>query len=129
MKIVNEKCIIKKDYFNLAYREMIELSAAENRDFTRIYNKVKRLIAVLAAMGIIIFSVCIGFKNYAKARAYDESAKEMSSKCQDVQTQISEKEKLIDGEGFDSYCEKIAREKYGYAKPGETVIYDSAYGN
>lgn len=108
---------------------MIELSAAETRDYTHIYNKVKKLLAVLTAAGIIIFSVCIGFKNYAKARAYDANSEEISSKCQDVQTQIEEKEKLIDGEGFDSYCEAIAREKYGYAKPGETVIYNSAYGN
>lgn len=108
---------------------MIELSAAKTRDYSRTYNKVKKFLAVLTAVGIILFSFCIGFKNYAKAKSYDESTNEVSSKCKEVQTQIEENEKLINGDGFDDYCEKIAREKYGYAKPGETVIYNSAYGN
>ena len=31
-------------------------------------------------------------------------------------------------ENHDEYFEKVAREQYGYCKPGEKVYYDSAYG-
>lgn len=102
---------------------------SEKKATAPIYNKIKRAALILVVSVIVVFSLCVGMKNYSKAGAYNRGTSDVSSKCSEVQNEIDEKEKLINGEGFDSYCEKIAREKYGYAKPGEHVIYDSSYGN
>ncbi|MGN0468318.1 MAG: septum formation initiator family protein [Acutalibacteraceae bacterium] len=90
---------------------------------------LKRTLIVISAVVLILITVTISAFNFSKASAYKESADEASSACEEIKNDISKKEELIEGKGFDDYCEKIAREKYGYAKPGEYVIYDSSYGN
>ncbi|MGN1418863.1 MAG: septum formation initiator family protein [Acutalibacteraceae bacterium] len=90
---------------------------------------LKRTLVIIAAVVLIIVTVTISAFNFSKASAYKASAEEAAQACEQIKNDISKKEDLIAGKGFDEYCEKIAREKYGYAKPGEYIIYDSSYGN
>lgn len=90
---------------------------------------LKNAVLLFAVVAVLVVATAVCFSNFSKASAYKNSAQEASSSLQAVNDDISKKTELIEGKGFDDYCEKIAREKYGYAKPGEYVIYDSAYGN
>lgn len=89
---------------------------------------VKKVAVILFLVATVVSTVIISAYNYSKASALKQSTAEAVSQCEEVKEDISEKSALIDGEGFDEYCEKIAREKYGYARPGEFVIYDSSFG-
>ena len=89
---------------------------------------VKRALIVVFLVATVLSTVIISTYNYSKASALKQSTLEAASEVSSVQEDIAEKSALIDGEGFDEYCEKIAREKYGYARPGEFVIYDSSFG-
>lgn len=91
-----------------------------------LFTKVALAVVALAA---ICFVVVVSAINFSTAAGYREDSAEASQLCEEIKEDISEKSDLIDGKGFDEYCEKIAREKYGYAKPGEYVIYDSSFGN
>ena len=89
---------------------------------------IKRTAIVVFLVITVLSTVIISTYNYSKASALKQSTLEAASEVSAVQEDIAEKSALIDGEGFDEYCEKIAREKYGYARPGEFVIYDSSFG-
>lgn len=89
---------------------------------------VKRTAIIVFLVVTVVSTVIISAYNYSKASALKQSTLNASAECSDVQDDIAEKSALIEGEGFDEYCEKIAREKYGYARPGEFVIYDSSFG-
>ena len=89
---------------------------------------VKRAAIVVFLVITVLSTVIISTYNYSKASALKQSTLDASAEVSAVQEDIAEKTALIEGEGFDEYCEKIAREKYGYARPGEFVIYDSSFG-
>lgn len=89
---------------------------------------VKRTAIIIVVVVTVLSTVIISAYNYSKASALKQSTLEAAAEVSAVQEDIAEKSALIDGEGFDEYCEKIAREKYGYARPGEFVIYDSSFG-
>lgn len=90
---------------------------------------VKKFLIVLAVAVVLTFTFSVSAVNYSKAYAYKTQTAEVLTECEEVKKKIKKDTDLIDGKGFDEYCEKIAREKYGYAKPGEYVIYDSSFGN
>ncbi len=75
----------------------------------------------LAIVGCIV--------NYAHAAENNAEASEISSECAELKEENKELERFLKDENHDEYYEKIAREQYGYAKPGERVFYDSSYGN
>ena len=45
-----------------------------------------------------------------------------------IDKESAEIQEILDEENHDEYFEKIAREEYGYCKPGEKVYYNSSYG-
>lgn len=90
--------------------------------------KLKRAAAIVFVCVLLVFTVVVSATNFAKADSINRQTQDLEEECSLVQQDIAEKTALIAGEGFDYYCEKIAREKYGYAKPGENVIYDSSFG-
>lgn len=100
----------------------IKTSIMDNRTF------IKRIAIVVFAIALVAVTVFLSARNYSRANALSKSIDEVSMECEQIKEDIAEKQELINGKGFDEYCEKIAREKYGYAKPGEYVIYDSSYG-
>ena len=88
---------------------------------------VKRLILALVVFAVFLFTVGVSAVNYTKAANYRSQTADAVEECKRVKKDIQADSDLIEGKGFDEYCEKIAREKYGYAKPGEYVIYDSSF--
>ncbi|MBQ8028865.1 MAG: hypothetical protein IJ262_05620 [Clostridia bacterium] len=105
---------------------MADIKAFKNSKIN--FKLIKRVIIAVVAIVVICFVAVYSAINFSKAAEYRSAAEEASSVCEDIKQDISEKNELIKGEGFDEYCEKIAREDYGYAKPGEYVIYDSSFG-
>lgn len=110
-----------------ANKEMFKLAdrVATNKK-TKKHGLLKKLIVVFAVLAVAATAI-ISTVNYKKAAAYKEEAEKVSQECEDYKEDTDKIQALIDGEGFDEYCEKIAREKYGYAKPGEYVIYNSSH--
>lgn len=88
---------------------------------------VKRLILALVVLAVFSFTIGVSAVNYTKAANYKSQTADAIEECEQVKKDIQADSDLINGKGFDEYCEKIAREKYGYAKPGEYVIYDSSF--
>ena len=88
----------------------------------------KLLVIVVLALTVVIVAVFSAL-NFVKAQEYNKLSEQVSEECESVKSDVSKKSDIIDGTGFDEYCEEIAREQYGYAKPGEYVLYDSSFGN
>ncbi|MCM1364096.1 MAG: septum formation initiator family protein [Faecalibacterium sp.] len=90
---------------------------------------MKKLLIALAVVIALTFTISVSAVNYSKAYDYKSQTAAAKAECEEVKKEIQKDIDLINGKGFDEYCEKIAREKYDYAKPGEYVIYDSSFGN
>ena len=84
------------------------------------------ILLILAFVGIIAVG-CI--MNYTKAAANNKEIAALSEEVSEAQAENEELEHFLEDENHDEYYEKIAREEYGYAKPGERVFYDSSFGN
>lgn len=84
---------------------------------------------------ILLFVLCVGLVitgcivNYAHAAENNAQVAALSQKCEEVKAQNDELEHFLEDKNHDEYYEKIAREQYGYAKPGERIFYDSSFGN
>ena len=93
----------------------------------------KPAVKKFLVIGVLVLTVVIvaffSAMNFVKAKEYDKLSEQVSEECESVKSDVSKKSDIIDGTGFDEYCEEIAREQYGYAKPGEYVLYDSSFGN
>ena len=101
----------------------------EKKATTRRINKkhsVLLILLILAFVGIIVAG-CI--MNYVHAAANNREAAAVSQKVEEAQKKNEELEGFLKDENHDEYYEKIAREEYDYAKPGERVFYDSSFGN
>lgn len=87
------------------------------------------VIVLLLVAAFVCFAIAGCIVNYAHAADNDAQAAAMSQKCDELKAENGELERFLEDENHDEYYEKIAREQYGYAKPGERVFYDSSYGN
>ena len=97
------------------------------------FYKLKKQIniknAIITSIILLTFIITsfISINNYAKAEKYIKEETKILTECEEIKKEISYKTEVINGNKLDDYCEKIAREEYGYAKPGEKVfksIYD-----
>ena len=93
-------------------------------------NKVRKFYVVWFAVAVVFCSVVIGTcaSNYSKAAEYEEQAVSVSREIRKLNKETKEIAVTLRKENHDEYFEKIAREEYGYCKPGEKVLYDSSYG-
>ena len=82
------------------------------------------LLLILAFVGVIAVS-CI--MNYVQARDNNRQAAALESEVSELKNE--DLQRFLEDENHDEYYEKIAREEYNYAKPGERVFYDSSLGN
>lgn len=110
-------------------QEMIKLAKEKSSKKPSGKPAVKKflLIGVLALTAVVV--VVFSAVNFVRAKEYDKLSEQVATECESVKSDVSKKSDIIDGSGFDEYCEEIAREQYGYAKPGEYVLYDSSFGN
>ena len=84
------------------------------------------LLLIVAFVGVIAVGCIL---NYAQAANNKNKITELSNEVSEVKSENEELERFLEDENHDEYYEKIAREEYGYAKPGERVFYDSSFGN
>ena len=57
-----------------------------------------------------------------------EENEQLTQEMTELDKESAEIQSILDSENHDEYFEKIAREEYGYCKPGEKVYYNSSFG-
>lgn len=82
---------------------------------------------VVVAMTALLVSQCV--TNYARAAEYNRKAEEVENLCTSISMESSEISETLKEENREAYFEKIAREEFGYCKPGEKVYYNSSFGD
>lgn len=85
-------------------------------------------ISILAGCIVLLCITVFAFviPNHIAAEKYNEEAAKIESQITQMQQESDEIKKSL--ENKDELYEKIAREKYGYCKPGEKVFYNSSFG-
>lgn len=92
--------------------------------------KLSKTHMIMIAAMVVLFGTAIGIcaVNYIEAAEYKEQVSRISEEAVQISEQSAEIKETLKKENHDEYFEKVAREQYGYCKPGEKVYYDSAYG-
>ncbi len=105
-------------------------SEAQKQQKKQKNKKVRKFHVIWGMVAVAFCAVVIGTcaANYAKAESYNEQAAELSEDISALDKETSEIAVTLQPENHDAYFEKIAREEYGYCKPGEKVFHDSSYG-
>ena len=93
----------------------------------RKFRKVHFLWIVLAVMGFMVLFGKIS-SNYIKLGELKQEIATMEQDISKLDEESADIKEILDEENHDDYFEKIAREKYGYCKPGEKVYYNSSFG-
>ncbi len=89
----------------------------------------RSILLVLFIVVLVAVTLIQTAYNYAQAAKTTQKIEEVSAQVEKVRTENEKQEYFLKKENHDAYFEKIAREEYGYAKPGERVVYDSSFGN
>ena len=89
--------------------------------------KVHYLWILLAVMGFMVLFGKIS-SNYIKLGQLDKEIEAIQQQITELDAESDEIQAILDEENHDEYFEKIAREEYGYCKPGEKVYYNSSFG-
>lgn len=95
-----------------------------SKKFRPTKTKIFVFCCIVAFFSIIVFG-CI-LPNYAKAAEYKQEAAQLLENKADLDEESTQILDSLDHK--DELFEKIAREEYGYCKPGEKVLYNSSFG-
>lgn len=87
-------------------------------------SSVALLAAIVILFGITVFACIV--PNYTAAAEFEEEKAALSAKIAELEEESIEISKSLKDE--DALFEKVAREEYGYCKPGEKVFYNSSFG-
>ena len=95
------------------------------------YVKHKRKHSLLITVAFIAFLVyftvsIISARSDIKEK--QDEVNQLSSQCETVENENKELQNNLDNGDKEDYIERIAREKYGYIKPGDRVYQDIADG-
>lgn len=87
--------------------------------------KYKKTYLVLLVLFMFVSVFCVGMRlnNDAAIAEYNEQIAEMQEKVDMISKENDEYLAALNSSDKSAYYEKIAREVYGYAKPGEYVFY------
>lgn len=107
-------------------KELLVLEKKATNRRINIKHSVLLILFILAFVGVIVTG-CI--MNYVHAENNQKEIKAISQQVEDAKKENEELEHFLNDKNHDEYYEKIAREEYDYAKPGERVFYDSSFGN
>lgn len=107
----------------MAVRSFNEAKKAKKTEIKKVHIAI---IFVAVVLVTLLFSQCV--TNYARAAEYNNEASELESAAVSVSVESSEISETLKEENHPAYFEKIAREEYGYCKPGEKVYYNSSFG-
>jgi cell division protein FtsL len=105
---------------------VLQKNAAKQSGRVKPKHSILLLLLILAFVGVIAVG-CI--MNYVQAANNNRQATELQSEVSELKKENEELQRFLEDENHDEYYEKIAREEYNYAKPGERVFYDSSFGN
>ncbi len=84
------------------------------------------LLVIMVAL--VIFSA-VTIVSYAKEiQSRQAEVNQLQAQCNEQLAENEELQNIIDSGDKDEYIEKVAREKYGYIKPGDRVYQDIASG-
>ncbi len=83
---------------------------------------------VLLVVGVFVFVLGGISANLIKVKELDKQINDIDSEILALDNESAEIEDILNDETHDDYFEKIAREEYGYCKPGEKVYYNSSFG-
>ena len=87
------------------------------------------VILFIAVFSFVCLAVAGCIVNYSRAADNNTEVSRLNAQCEKIKNENEELERFLEDKNHDEYYEKIAREQYGYAKPGERVFYDSSFGN
>ncbi len=90
--------------------------------------KYKKTYLGLFIAFIIVSVFCVGYRINAKAEIaeYESKIAEFDAKIEKLSAENDDYAAILSPTDKRDYYEKIAREVYGYAKPGEYVFYKTA---
>lgn len=83
------------------------------------------VVLIVCAVVFVFGSLAFNFIEYDKLVDKEAQLKQEITQLDEESAEIKE---ILDSENHDDYFEKIAREEYGYCKPGEKVYYNSSFG-
>ncbi len=83
---------------------------------------------VLLVVGVFVFVFGKISANYAKLDELKDELSEIQQEITELDNESDEIQEILNEKNHEEYFEKIAREKYGYCKPGEKVYYNSSFG-
>jgi cell division protein FtsB len=66
--------------------------------------------------------------NFIKLNDINKEIDAIDTSISQLDEESDEILEILNEKNHDEYFEKIAREEYGYCKPGEKVYYNSSYG-
>ena len=82
---------------------------------------------LIAVMGFMVLFGKIS-SNFIKLNELNKEIAAIDESITELDKESAEIQEILNEENHDEYFEKIAREEYGYCKPGEKVYYNSSYG-
>ncbi len=88
-------------------------------------NKRSILVAVLV-LAVICYFVATFVSLRIKVKERQDANAQLQSQYDQQVEENEQLSKVLDEGDEADYIERIAREEYGYAKPGERVYYDSS---
>ena len=107
----------------MAVRDFGEARKAKKREIKKVHVLI---IFVAVVLTTLLVSQCV--TNYVRAAEYNREAQQLEELAVSVSEESAEISETLKEENHQAYFEKIAREEYGYCKPGEKVYYNSSYG-
>ncbi len=85
------------------------------------------ILVVMVVTVVIYFAVSI-VSSAKEIQARQAEVNLLESQCQEQLAENEELQNVINSGDKDEYISKVAREKYGYIKPGDRVYQDIASG-
>lgn len=87
--------------------------------------KYKKTYLCVLVLFVLVTAVCVGVKlnNTSAIAGYEQQIAEVQQKVDMLNEENSEYASVLGSTDRSAYYEKIAREVYGYARPGEYVFY------
>ena len=96
------------------------------RSYREVFKKLNRKICLVLFVFFTLLTVlCAGYRvnNKVKLAEYEVKIAEMESKVDKISDENEEFTAILNSTDRSAYYEKLARENYGYGKPGEFVFY------
>lgn len=110
----------------MAVKDLNEARAQQKKSARKNKPVFSIVLAAFTAFWIGVGFLCYVVPNYIAAAQHKTETEEIRSSITALSEESAEISK--DLKNKDELYEKIAREEYGYCKPGEKVYYNSSFG-